>query len=92
MTSLCNVPPGCTSRVQVVDVLVNILFKDEVCRLLEDQLDKHLESYPEGKLSTSQRRILMTKWVGQEWKKISKIKESIIRSFKKCVFSVAYFS
>ena len=92
MTSLCNVPSGCTSRVQVVDVLVNKLFKDEVCRLLQDQLDKHLESYPEDKLSTSQRRILMTKWVGQEWKKISKIKESIIRSFKKCVLSVAYFS
>ena len=39
-------------------------------------------------LSASQRRILMTKWVGQAWKKISTMKESIIRSFKKCGFSV----
>ena len=43
----------------------------------------------EGKLSASQRRILMTKWVGQARKKISGMTESIIRSFKKCGFSVA---
>ena len=85
MTSLCNVPRGCTSRVQVVDVTVNKLFKNEVRRLFEDHLDKHLylELCVEGKLSASQRRILMTKWVGQAWKKISGIKESIIRSFQK---------
>ena len=29
----------------------------------------------------------MTKWVGQAWKKISGIKESIIRCFQKCGLS-----
>ena len=43
----------------------------------------------EGKLSASQQRILVTKWVGRAWKKIIGMKESIIRSFKKCGFSVA---
>ena len=43
----------------------------------------------EGKLSASQRRLLMTKWVGQGWKKISGMNELIIRSFKKCSFLVA---
>ena len=52
-------------------------------------VSKHLELYVEGKLSASQHRILMTKWVGQAWKKISGINESIKRSFKKCNFSVA---
>ena len=42
MTSLSNVPPGCTSRVQVVDVMVNKPLKDDVRRLFEDHLDKHL--------------------------------------------------
>ena len=71
MTSLCNVPPGCTSRVQVVDVTVNKPFKDEVRRLFEGHLEKHLELYVEGKFSASQRSTLITKWVGQAWKKIS---------------------
>ena len=31
----------------------------------------------------------MTKWVGQAWIKISRRKESIVRSFKKCGLSVA---
>ena len=41
------------------------------------------------KFSASQRRILMTNWVGQAWNKISGMKESIKRSFKKCGLSVA---
>ena len=55
------VPSGCTLRVQVVDVTFNKPFKDEVRRLFEDHVDKHLELYVEGKLSASQWRILMTK-------------------------------
>ena len=40
---LVNVPPRCTSHVQVVDVLINKPFKDEVLSLSEDHLDKNLE-------------------------------------------------
>ena len=40
-------------------------------------------------MSASQRRISMTKWVGQAWKKISGMKESIIRSFEKRGLPVA---
>ena len=54
MISLCNVPPGCTSHVQVVDVAVDKPFKDEVSRLFEDYLNKHLELNVEDKLSASQ--------------------------------------
>ena len=54
--------------------------------LFEDHLEEHLELYVEGKLSASQQGILMTKWVGQSWKKISGMKESIIESFKKMWF------
>ena len=58
-TSLVNVPPGCTSRVQVVDVL-------KIRRsLFEDNLDKNHDQYVDGKINASQRRILMIKWVGE---------------------------
>ena len=58
-TSLVDVPPGCTSRVQVVDVL-------KIRRsLFEDNLNKNLDQYVDGKINASQRRVLMTKWVGE---------------------------
>ena len=88
-TSLVNVPPGCTSRVQVVDVWINKPFKDELRSLFEDHLDKNLDQYVDGKINASQRRVLMTKWVGEAWSKVGKMKDSIIRSFKKCGLSVA---
>ena len=88
-TSLVNVPPGCTSRVQVVDLLINKPFKDEVRSLFEDHLDKILYQYVDGKINASQRRVLMTKSVGEAWSKVGKMKDSIIRSFKKCGLSVA---
>ena len=69
-TSLVNVPPGCTSRDQVVDVLINKPFKDEVRSLFEDHLDKNLDQYVNGKINASQRRVLMTKWVGEAWSKV----------------------
>ena len=58
---LANVPLGCTSHVQVVDVLINKPFKDEVRSLFEDHLDKNLDQYVDGKINVSQRRVLMRK-------------------------------
>ena len=88
-TSLVHVPPACTSRVQVVDVLINKPFKDEVRSLLEDHVGKIFDQYVGGKINASQRRVLMTKWVGEAWSKVGKMKDSIICSFKKCGLSVA---
>ena len=85
MKSLCNLSSG----VQVVDVTVNKPFKDEIRRLFDDHLDKHLELYVKGNMSASHRRISMTKWVGQAWKKNIAMKESIIRSFEKPGLPVA---
>ena len=88
-TSLVNVPPGCTSRAQVVDVLISKPFKDEVRSLFEDHLDKNLDQYVDGKINASHWRVLMTKLVGEAWSKVGKMKDSIIRSFKKCGLTVA---
>ena len=88
-TSLVNVPPRCKSHVQVVDVLINKSFKDEVRSLFEDHLDKNLNQYLDDKINTCQRRVHMTKWVGETWSKVGKMKDSIIRFFEKCGLSVA---
>ncbi len=83
-TVLVNVPPGCTSRVQPLDVSVNNPFKSYVREQFEKHLDENLEHYVEGKLTASERRVLTTKWVGNAWEKLSENKDMIIRSFVKC--------
>ena len=51
-------------------------------------MDKNLDQYVDSKMNASQRRVLMTKWVDEAWSKAGKMKDSIIRSFKKCGLSV----
>ena len=84
-----SVPPGCISHVQVVNVLINKPFKDEVHSLFEDHVDKNFDQHVDGKMNGSQRRVVMTKWVDEAWSKVGKMKDSIIRSSKKCSLSVA---
>ena len=57
--------------------------------MFEDHLDKNLDQYVDGKINANQRRVLMTKWVGEAWSKVGKMKDSITLSFKKCGLSVA---
>ena len=83
-TVLVNVPPGCTSRVQPLDVVVNNPFKNLVREQFEKHLDENVNDYVEGKLTASKRRILTTKWVAIAWEKVMQDKEMVIRSFKKC--------
>ena len=71
-TSLVNVSPWCTSRVQVVEVLINKPFKDEVRSVFEDHLDKNLDQYVDGKINATQQRVFMTTWVGGAWSKVRK--------------------
>ena len=49
-----SLPPGCTSRAQVLDVLISKPFKDEVRSLFEDHLDKNLDQYVDGKINANQ--------------------------------------
>ena len=83
-TVLVNVPPGCTSCVQPLDVSVNKPFKNRVREQFEKHLDENLDRYVERKLTASERRVLTTKWVGNAWEKLSENKDMIIRSFVKC--------
>ena len=69
---------------QALDVSGNKPFKNYVREQFEKHLDENLESYVEGKLTASERRVLTTKWVANAWEKLCKNKEMIIRSFVKC--------
>ena len=80
-TTHINVPSGTTSRVQPLDVSVNKSFKNHVRIAFEKHLNDNLNLYTEGKLTTSERRILTTKWVADAWAKLKVEKEMIRRSF-----------
>ena len=49
---------------------------------------ENLQLYTEGKLTASDRRVLLTKWVGRPWQEVSQNKDAIVRSFKKCGISL----
>ena len=93
LNQLCNttpvyVPPGCTSLVQPLEV-VNAPFKWKIETCAMQHVQDNLEQYLNGKFTASERRVLLTGWIGQAWEDISSNKEMIVRSFKKCGISVA---
>ena len=80
-TNLCHLPGGCTGFIQPMDVSFNKPFKDYIKASSEKHMADNLEKYAEGKITASERRILLTKWVGDAWHKTNK--EMVVRSFKK---------
>ncbi len=61
-----SVAPGTTSLIQPLDVAVNSDLKAVVDRLQHQHMHDNLSLYIENKLKVSERRILITKWVGQD--------------------------
>ena len=86
-TTLVNIPSGLTPYVQVVDVSVNKPFKDKVRFQSENHLSEHSDLYTGGKITASERRILITKWCGEAWHGINA--DIVKRGFLKCGISTA---
>ena len=53
----------------------------------EKHIEVNLELYTEGKITASQRRILMTQWCGEAWSKVDP--DSVVRAFKKLGLTTA---
>ena len=55
------IPAGTTSLVQPMDVVFNAPFKAAVEREATKHLQENLNSYVEGRINASERRVLFTK-------------------------------
>lgn len=78
----------CTSRVQPLDVSVNKPFKDAVRTQFEKHLNDNLTLYMKGKITVSEQRVLLTRWVGNTWDLICSNREMVKCSFNKCGIDV----
>ncbi len=65
------VPPGCTSLVQPLDVSFNAEFKSLIDKLQTEHMHDKLDDYVSNSFTASARRVLITKWVGEAWEKVS---------------------
>ena len=67
-------PPDSTDLIQAVDAGLGRLTKFQVGKQFDEWLeqDDHLHKWEDGKISSSEKRILITKWVGEAWEVIFK--------------------
>ena len=79
---------GLAPLCQPLDVCINKPFKEVVKRQHEAHMSENLQLYTEGKLTASDRQVLLTKSVGKAWQEVNQSKDTIIRSFKKCGISL----
>ncbi|KAL0639302.1 hypothetical protein Q9L58_001763 [Maublancomyces gigas] len=89
------IPGGCTRLVQLLDVSINGPFKNTPRDILDTEMDhfgqEALDQFDtETESAIGQRRILMTKAVGEAWKRFSHEKVDIITScFRRLRLSLA---
>ena len=73
------IPSGTTGFVQVCDTVVKRPLKARIEELADQYIDKNEKEWVEGAYSVSQRRVLLTKWVGQAWEDMHAEDSDMIR-------------
>ena len=56
---------SCTGYVQALDVAINKPLKDRIGKLADISYDKNFTKWEKGSYTVGDRRIMLTKWVGQ---------------------------
>lgn len=84
------VPSGCTGYVQVIDVAIDKPLKNRIGELADLHYDQHSDKWNKGSYTGGDRRIILTKWVGQAWRELHAEHAPLIRqTFRKLGLSLA---
>ena len=76
------IPGGCTGYVQVLDVTVNKIIKQYIKDAEDRWVNEHLDEWDAGKFSIRDRRVLLTYWVAEAWKRLyEEHQDAIIKTF-----------
>ena len=79
-------PAGCTDVLAVIDDELGRFIKFHVTKCFEKDFEstqKRTDDYTDGNVSASERRILLTKWVGEAWRMLCHKPDLIMGSFKR---------
>jgi DDE superfamily endonuclease len=77
------IPGGCTGFIQVLDVSLNKELKALVAQQASNHADKFHNRYERGDFTISERRVLLTQWVGEAWVELHKrYQHVIIKTFR----------
>ena len=84
------VSAGCTGYVQVLDVAINKPLKHRIEQQANTHYEQNFTEWKAGKYSVSDRRVMLTKWVGQAWMDLHKDhKKLICQTFRRVGLSLA---
>jgi hypothetical protein len=88
-TTVSIIPGGCTSLLQPCDLTANSILKVLIKEYEEDHIDNNFEDWKAGRYNVSERRVLMTQWVGRAWEALHKHhKDAIIRTFRQTAIAL----
>jgi hypothetical protein len=88
-TTVSIIPGGCTSLLQPCDLTANHILKALIKEYEEDHIDNNFDQWKSGKYNVSERRILMTKWVGRAWEELHiHYKDAIVKTFRQTAIAL----
>jgi hypothetical protein len=77
------IPGGTTNLLQPCDLTANSIIKMLIRQFEEEHYDAHIEEWKAGKFDVSERRVLMTFWVGKAVEQLHQLyRQSIITTFR----------
>ena len=82
---LIYTPENCTDLCAVTDKGLGMAVKGKMNQKFDEHFDNNTDDWVEGKITTSQRRLLYAKWLSETWKEcIEKNQAQITKAFVQC--------